>query len=97
MATTCYGEDQLLAMLKVDLGYKNPDPDTEEFMRGCLKSAEAELSGIVSNLDTIPETKADITVMLAAWRYRHRDATENTLPSMIRYAINNAKVRTATR
>lgn len=79
--------DELLGMLKVDLGIKATtayDGRLEQYIEAAKKSIAEE--GITLDLEDIQDCQ--IVVMYAAWMWRKRDSGEG-MPRMLRYALNN--------
>ncbi|MCR5404345.1 MAG: phage head-tail connector protein [Butyrivibrio sp.] len=83
--------DELLGMLKVDLGIKATtayDERLEQYIEAAKKSIAEE--GITLDLEDIQDCQ--IVVMYAAWTWRKRDSGEG-MPRMLRYALNNRVFR----
>lgn len=83
--------DELLGMLKVDLGIKATtayDERLEQYIEAAKKSITEE--GITLDLEDIQDCQ--IVVMYAAWTWRKRDSGEG-MPRMLRYALNNRVFR----
>lgn len=78
--------EQLLAMLKVDLGITTTAYDTR--LTQYLNSAKEMIGteGITLN-QTDPED-AQLILMYAAWMWRKRDNGE-AMPRMLRWTLNN--------
>lgn len=78
--------EQLLAMLKVDLGITTTAYDTR--LTQYLNSAKEMIGteGITLN-QTDPED-AQLLLMYAAWMWRKRDNGE-AMPRMLRWTLNN--------
>lgn len=77
----------LLSMLKIDLGFKTNGYDDR--LNQLLTVAEKEI--IREGAETLDKTDLDdaqLIVMYAAWLWRKRD-TQDGMPRMVRYAINN--------
>lgn len=86
--------DQMLTMLKVDLGIVAIQFDSR--LEQYLRSAASEIGreGITLDYDDINDCQ--LVVMYAAWMWRKRDfsvkyAGESSagMPRMLRYALNN--------
>lgn len=77
--------DELLTMLKIDLGITTNAFDGR--LTAYLENAKAEIrrEGITLG-DGIDD--AQLVVMYAAWTWRRRDSGEG-MPRMLRYALNN--------
>lgn len=83
--------EELLGMLKVDLGIKATtayDERLEQYIEAAKKSIAEE--GITLDLEDIQDCQ--IVVMYAAWTWRKRDSGEG-MPRMLRYALNNRVFR----
>lgn len=83
--------DELLGMLKVDLGIKATtayDERLEQYIEAAKKSIAEE--GITLDLEDIQDCQ--IVVMYAAWTWRKRDSGEG-MPRMLRYSLNNRVFR----
>ena len=79
-------DEQLLAMIKVDLGMTvtNYDDRLLQYIAGAKKEIEREGADLdVSDID-----HCNLVVMYASWMWRNRD-TGSGMPRMIRYALNN--------
>lgn len=79
--------DELLDMLKVDLGIKSTnayDDRLEQIIESSKKSIEEE--GATLDLENIQDCQ--LVVMYAAWIWRKRDSGEG-MPRMLRYQLNN--------
>lgn len=79
--------DQLLAMLKIDLGITASLYDTR--LSQYLKTAQDEIEreGVtLSPSDDVAD--ANLVIQYAAWMWRKRDTGEG-MPRMIRWQINN--------
>lgn len=77
----------LLQMLKIDLGFKTTGYDDR--LNQLLSVAEREI--IREGAETLDKNDLDdaqLIVMYAAWLWRKRD-TQEGMPRMVRYAINN--------
>lgn len=91
----------LLQMLKVDLGMRTTTPDQDEYLTQRIAAAIDELRGFGVSLRGESAADRDVVVMYAAWLYRNRTTTTRSgatdqMPAMVRAAINNHKVRSAT-
>jgi len=83
--------DELLGMLKVDLGIKATtayDERLTQYIESAKKSIAEE--GITLDLEDIQDCQ--IVVMYAAWTWRKRDSGEG-MPRMLRYTLNNRVFR----
>ncbi len=83
--------NQLLDMLKVDLGIKSTtayDERLEQYIESAKKSITEE--GITLDLEDIQDCQ--LVVMYSAWTWRKRDSGEG-MPRMLRYALNNRVFR----
>ena len=78
--------EQLLAMLKVDLGITTTAYDTRltQYLNSAKEMIETE--GITLN-QTDPED-VQLILMYAAWMWRKRDNGE-AMPRMLRWTLNN--------
>ena len=83
-------DEQLLTMLKIDIGFTSSgatkiDTRLTQLLQAAEKYIIAEGATTLnrSNIDD-----AQLIVMYAAWLWRRRD-TQDGMPRMIRYAINN--------
>lgn len=79
--------DELLDMLKVDLGIKSTtayDDRLEQIIESSKKSIEEE--GATLDLEDMQDCQ--LVVMYAAWIWRKRDSGEG-MPRMLRYQLNN--------
>ena len=78
--------EQLLAMLKVDLGITTTAYDTR--LTQYINSAKEMIGteGITLNQTDLED--AQLIVMYAGWMWRKRDTGEG-MPRMLRYALNN--------
>lgn len=83
-------DQDLLAMLKVDLGFKSSGQTAiDTRLTQLLNAAESAIKA--EGATTLDKTKLDdaqIIVMYAAWLWRNRD-TQGDMPRMVRYAVNN--------
>ena len=79
----------LLTMLKVDLGIRQT-PAYDNRLEQVLASAIQDIKNAgASDLDASANpADAQLVVMYAAWLWRKRDTME-TMPRMVRYALNN--------
>ena len=83
-------DQDLLTMLKVDLGFVSSgqtkiDTRLEQLLQAAEKAIKAEGA---TTLDKTSIDDAQLIVMYAAWLWRRRD-TQDDMPRMVRYAINN--------
>lgn len=80
----------LLTMLKVDLGFTSSGQSRiDTRLTQLLDAAEKEI--IKEGAETLDKTQIDdaqLIVMYAAWLWHKRD-TQDGMPRMVRYAINN--------
>ena len=78
--------DQLLAMLKVDLGITTTayDPRLTQYIESAIRQIRRE--GAVLDLSEVDDMQ--LVVMYAAWTWRRRDSGEG-MPRMLRYQLNN--------
>ena len=79
--------DQLLEMLKVDLGIMSTTA-YDDRLRRYLMTAEDSIRREGAALDFRNPEDAQLVVMYAAWMWRKRDSGEG-MSRMIRYALNN--------
>lgn len=81
-----------LEFLRSDLGFMEPDAATSKYMEHLIDAARQELSA--KGIDLVEENADDMSlvVMYAAWLYRRRDAS-GAMPDVLRYSINNHKLR----
>lgn len=89
MATTT-----ALSLLKTNLGLLTAPSDVETLLCHFLDAAAVELTNAGAPVDENDPSDLSLLIMYAAWLYRKRD-TELPMPPMLRYAINNHKVRKA--
>ena len=83
-------DQDLLTMLKVDLGFVSSgqtkiDTRLVQLLQAAEKAIKAEGA---TTLDKNSIDDAQLIVMYAAWLWRRRD-TQDGMPRMIRYALNN--------
>ena len=83
-------DEQLLTMLKIDIGFTSSgatkiDTRLTQLLQAAEKYIIAE-GATTLNKNNIDD--AQLIVMYAAWLWRRRD-TQDDMPRMIRYAINN--------
>lgn len=79
--------EQLLAMLKIDLGITASLYDTR--LSQYLKTAQDEIEREGVNLSPSDDVAdANLVIQYAAWMWRKRDTGEG-MPRMIRWQINN--------
>lgn len=83
-------DEQLLTMLKIDIGFTSSgatkiDTRLTQLLQAAEKYIIAE-GATTLNRNNIDD--AQLIVMYAAWLWRKRD-TQDGMPRMIRYAINN--------
>lgn len=77
--------NELLSMLKVDLGISTTAYDTRLALYIAIAAIEIGREGV-----TLTESVSDaqLQIMYAAWMWRRRDTGEG-MPRMLRYALNN--------
>ena len=78
--------EQLLQMLKVDLGITTTAYDAR--LTQYLQNAEKQIEREGAIIDLSDAGDMQLVVMYAAWTWRKRDCGEG-MPRMIRYALNN--------
>ena len=78
--------EQLLQMLKVDLGITTTAYDAR--LTQYLQNAEKQIEREGAIIDLSDAEDMQLVVMYAAWTWRKRDSGEG-MPRMIRYALNN--------
>lgn len=83
-------DEQLLTMLKIDIGFTSSgatkiDTRLTQLLQAAEKYIIAE-GATTLNRNNIDD--AQLIVMYAAWLWRRRD-TQDDMPRMVRYAINN--------
>ena len=78
--------EQLLIMLKIDLGITTPAYDTR--LAQYIRSAQAAMTREGINVDVTAPEDSQLVVMYAAWMWRRRDSMEG-MPRMLRYQLNN--------
>lgn len=78
--------EQLLAMLKIDLGITTDAYD--ERLTQYLTAAQSEIKREGASVDLESLDDAQLVVMYAAWLWRRRDSMDG-MPRMLRYALNN--------
>lgn len=78
--------EQLLQMLKVDLGITTTAYDAR--LTQYLQNAEKQIEREGTIIDLSDAGDMQLVVMYAAWTWRKRDSGEG-MPRMIRYALNN--------
>ena len=83
-------DEQLLAMLKVDIGFSSSgNTKIDDRLIQLIKVAEKNIrSEGATTLNRNNIDDAQLIVMYAAWLWRRRD-TQDDMPRMVRYAINN--------
>ena len=83
-------DEQRLAMLKIDIGFRSSgNTAIDERLTQLLQVAEKNIiSEGATTLDKNELSDAQLIVMYAAWLWRRRD-TQDDMPRMVRYAINN--------
>ena len=82
--------EQLLAMLKIDIGFTSSGATKiDERLTQLLKASEKYIiSEGATTLNKNNIDDAQLIVMYAAYLWRRRD-TQDDMPRMVRYAINN--------
>lgn len=82
-------EEEILQLLKVDLGKLNPDENTEYYLRHTISAAKEFIKreGVVLTTPFSVED-AELIKMYAAYMYRKR-ATPEPMPRSLRWALNN--------
>ena len=78
--------EQLLAMLKVDLGIRTTAYDTR--LTQYINSAKEMIGTEGVTLNTTDMEDAQLVVMYAGWLWRKRDSGEG-MPRMLRWTLNN--------
>ena len=78
--------EQLLAMLKVDLGITTTAYDTR--LTQYINSAKEMIVTEGVTLDTTDLEDAQLVVMYAGWLWRKRD-NGDAMPRMLRWTLNN--------
>ena len=81
-----------VALMKADLGLYNPPEEVLELMKSYLDASVSELDTFHIPFDEPDPAYMRLEVMYASWLYRKR-STDEEMPPMLRYAINNYKVR----
>ena len=78
---------KLLSMLKTDIGITATayDERLKQYIQTAYKNIKAEG---VQTLNVEDVEDAQLVVMYAAWMWRRRDS-EDGMPRMVRYALNN--------
>ena len=86
--------DNLLTMLKVDLGIQSSQA-YDERLRQYITSAKSFIvrEGVLT-LNASSPADAQLIVMYAAWLWRRRDTMEG-MPKALRVALNDRKFREA--
>lgn len=83
-------DEQILAMLKIDIGFSsNGATKIDDRLKQLISVAEKNI--ISEGASTLNRNNIDdvqLIVMYAAWLWRRRD-TQDDMPRMVRYAINN--------
>ena len=83
-------DEQILAMLKIDIGFSsNGATKIDDRLKQLISVAEKNLiseGALTLNRNNIDDVQ--LIVMYAAWLWRRRD-TQDDMPRMVRYAINN--------
>lgn len=81
--------ETVLQMLKIDLGKLSPSEDTEAFLAQKIQEAREAVTIEGMTIDENSVGDAAIVEMYAAYLYRRRADTENGMPRMLRYMLNN--------
>lgn len=78
--------DQLLSMLKVDLGITTAAYDQRliQYIESAIRQIRRE--GVILDLSEADDMQ--LIVMYAAWTWRKRDSGDG-MPRMLRYQLNN--------
>lgn len=77
-----------LDMLKYNLG--KLDTAQDEYLRHLIEAAQQMIAREGIDLDSAPESEAQsIVTMYAAYLYRRRAGDDQSMPRMLRYALNN--------
>lgn len=79
-------ENELLTMLKIDLGITTTAYDSR--LGQVITSSKALIEREGATLDPSSAEDNQLVVMYAAWLWRRRDSGEG-MPRMVRYALNN--------
>lgn len=83
-------DEQILAMLKIDIGFSsNGATKIDDRLKQLISVAEKNIiseGALTLNRNNIDDVQ--LIVMYAAWLWRRRD-TQDDMPRMVRYAINN--------
>lgn len=77
-----------LSMLQVDLGLLSPSQPVLDYLGILLDAAAAEIGNRRITLDHSDPADAQLVVMYAAWRYRHRYYGA-AMPDMVKQALYN--------
>ena len=80
--------DELLTMLKTDLGILSATVYDERLLRYLTSAMESIRREGVATVDPESPVDGQLIVMYAAWLWRKRDSME-AMPRMLRYALNN--------
>ena len=81
-----------ISLLQADLGLHDPPEPVLDLMKLDLDAAVSELGTFHIPADESSPAYLRLEVMYAAWLYRKR-VNGDEMPAMLRYAINNYKVR----
>jgi len=84
----------MLAMLKADLGFKDPPQEVAAYLAQLLETAEAQIRGRGAPLADVTADQL-FTASWAAWLYRKRVNGEG-LPDMLRQELHSRLVRKVT-
>ena len=79
-------DTDMLAMLKIDLGYKTTAYD--ERLQQYLQTAKNEIEREGATLSADSLYDCNLMIQYAAWMWRKRDTGEG-MPRMLRWQINN--------
>lgn len=85
----------ILATLKYNLDILTDSRD--EYLSYLLDVSAEEIAGMGITINEDARRDQDLLVRYAAWLYRSRaDTTGEPMPRMLRYALNNRKIRART-
>ena len=79
-------DQELLGMIKVDLGISKTAYDTR--LGQMIEAAKESIEEEGATLDLTSYNDAQIVVMYVEWMWRRRDTMEQ-MPRMLRYKLNN--------
>lgn len=83
-----YTDDDVLKFMKMDLQKLNPSDLELEFMTQLIASAKKSIETEGITLDMTNDTHIRLITMYASYLYRKRAESENAMPRMLRYALN---------